>query len=90
MKKFAHWTNTAIVLKGGDGQKTLLEDAEQFMVDIPDATSREDVICKLALEYGTTINDADGLEFQEEWPREIQKQFDSLEANSEMILRWGR
>jgi hypothetical protein len=53
-----------------------LEDAEEFIVDIPDGTSREDVVANIALDdYSDTITDADKFGFEDEWPREIHRQF---------------
>ncbi len=78
MRKFAHWTNTP----ANPG----LADVEQFIVDIPEGVDREDVIAKLSLEIGAHIDESDGLEFQEKWPHEIQRQFDEI---SGMILRWN-
>jgi len=65
---FARWTETPN-LPG-------LEDAVEFIVDIPDGTSREDVVANIALDdYSDTITEADRFSFENEWPGEIQRQF---------------
>jgi hypothetical protein len=69
MKNFCHWTCTP--------NFPGLEDAEHFIVDIPEETSLEDVKAKLALVCGITPDKTDVLSFQEKWPRAIQQQFDS-------------
>ena len=53
------------------------EVAEHFVVDIPEGTSREDVIAKLVERLRERIKETDGLGFEEEWTQGIQRQFDS-------------
>jgi hypothetical protein len=77
---FAHWTNTP----ANPG----LEDAEQFLVKIPEGKSRTDAIEKL-LANGVSVAETDGLEFQEKWPKAIRRQFDSLDADSEIRWSWA-
>jgi len=77
---FARWTSIPPNLG--------LEDAEQFIVDIPEGTSREDVIATLALVCGVAIEETDGLDFQEKWPRAIRQQFAALDAHSDVRWSW--
>jgi hypothetical protein len=60
-----------------------------FIVDIPDGTSLEDVTAKLVLACGISIDETDGLGFQEKWPPEIHPQFDSLDADSGIRWSWA-
>jgi hypothetical protein len=82
MLRFAHWKTTPAI-RG-------LETAEEFVVDIPEGTSRESVIAILALQCGASVQQGDGLGFESEWPEEIKKEFESLDLNSEIIWRWGK
>lgn len=77
---FARWTTTPN-LPG-------LEDAEQFIVEIPEGTCREEVVAKLWSALPGIIEEKDGLGFQEMWPAAIQRQFDSLEGHSQRRWRW--
>ena len=53
-----------------------MADAEDFIVEIPEGTSRDDVIAKIALDdHSDPITDADKFGFENEWPREIEQQF---------------
>jgi hypothetical protein len=78
---FARWT-TSPNIPG-------LEDAEQFIVEIPEGTSSEEVVAKLWSAIPGTIGEKDGLGFQEAWPAAIQREFDSLEADSQIRWPWG-
>ena len=79
MKNFARWK---VMFLG----QTEIEDAEQFMVDIPEEASRDTVIAKLVLEYGVLVSDGDRLGFQEDWPPDIQGEFDSRDPT--LDLKW--
>ncbi len=94
--RFAHWTNIpanrALAGPGGiplQRDHSLELDATLFIVDIPEGTPRDEVIKKLMDVCGVGIEETDGLGFQEEWPREIQRQFDSLDADSDIIRSWA-
>ena len=84
METFAHWTNVivnrgVITLPSGEHRReegVREELAEQFIEDIPEGTTRSDVTAKL-LASGVRIDETDGLGFEEEWPPEIRRQFDS-------------
>jgi hypothetical protein len=82
MLRFAHWKTTPPIPG--------LETPEEFIVDIPDGTSRESVIAMLALQCGASVQHGDGLDFESEWPREIKKEFELLDANSGIIWKWGK
>ena len=77
---FARWTTTPNIPG--------LEDAEQFIVEIPEGTSTEEVVAKLWSALPGTIGEKDGLGFQEAWPAAIQREFNSLEADSQIRWRW--
>ena len=79
MKNFARWK---VMFLG----QTEIADAEQFMVDIPEEASRDTVIAKLVLEYGVLVSDGDRLGFQEDWPPDIQGEFDSRDPT--LDLKW--
>jgi hypothetical protein len=81
MLRFAHWNTTPAI--------TGLETTEEFIVDIPEGTSRESVIAKLAIECGASDQPGDGYDFESEWPREIKNEFESLDSNSKIIWRWS-
>ena len=81
MLRFAHW-KTIPPIPG-------LETAEEFIVDIPDGTSTESLTAMLALQCGASVQDEDGRGFESEWPEAIRKEFESLDANSEIVWRWG-
>jgi hypothetical protein len=78
---FARWTTTPNIPG--------LEDAEQFIVEIPEGTSTEEVVAKLWSALPGTIGERDGLGFQEEWPTAIQREFNSLGAGSQIRWRWS-
>jgi hypothetical protein len=77
---FARWTTTPNIPG--------LENAEQFIVEIPEGTSTEEVVAKLWSALSGTIGEKDGLGFQEAWPAAIQREFISLEADSQIRWRW--
>ena len=94
--RFAHWTNIVAnrAIAGPSGiplqrDHSLEMDATLFIVDIPVGMTRQEVIKKLMDVRGVCIEETDGLGFQEEWPREIRRQFDSLDADSDMIRSWA-
>jgi hypothetical protein len=78
---FARWTTTP--------NNPGLEDAEQFIVGIPEGISKEEVVAKLWSALPDTIGEADSLGFQDSWPAAVQREFASLEADSRMIWRWN-
>jgi hypothetical protein len=55
--------------------------AECFIIDIPEGTTKDDVVNKLLAKLfrygGRKIEETDGLAFDNEWPPEIQRQFES-------------
>jgi hypothetical protein len=81
--RFAHWKNmmlpTGVVTGPYDEHRREVgrdEVAEQFIEDIPDGTTRNDVVAKL-FASGVRIDETDGLGFEEEWPPEVKRQFGS-------------
>jgi hypothetical protein len=74
---FAHWTNTP----ANPG----LADAEQFITDIPEGTRLEDVIAKLVLVCGVSMEETDKRGFEKEWPPEIKREF--LDPDSDASRR---
>ena len=80
---FAHWRN--IIETGREvGQHASTpeprqmrrEMVEHFIVDIPEGTTKDDVLEKL-LANGVRILNTDGVGFAEAWPEEVRWQFDS-------------
>jgi hypothetical protein len=91
---FAHWTNKTVLrsrllnpLAGsehirGEGPN---EHVVCFVVDIPAGATNEDVVEKLR-SSGSTLDDTDGLGFENEWPDRVRAQF---EDKSVAIERWS-
>jgi hypothetical protein len=78
---FAYWTNTSAIPG--------LEDAVFFIADIPEETDAEAVKARLALDWEFPIEETGEFRFQGEWPSAIQRQFDSLEADSLIRRSWS-
>jgi hypothetical protein len=78
---FARWTTTPNIPG--------LEDAEQFIVEIPEGITKEDVVAKLWSALPGTIAETDGLGFQDSWPAATQREFDSQKADSKIMWRWN-
>jgi hypothetical protein len=78
---FARWTTAPNI--------TGLEDVEQFIIEIPEVISKEEVVAKLWSALPGTIGETDGLGFQDSWPAAIQREFDSQEADSKIMWRWS-
>jgi hypothetical protein len=97
MKSFAHWKNitpnASTVLnpavssdhvKGAAGRAVVVA---QFIEDIPEETTRKDVVAKL-FAAGIRIDETDGFGFEDEWPPEVKRQFGSDRSVSKR-LRWS-
>jgi len=82
---FAHWSNITLPtglllnpLASSEHRREIGRDevAVHFIEEIPEGTSRDDVVAKLVVS-GRHIEETDGLAFEETWPQGIQRQFDS-------------
>ena len=91
---FAHWKNIAppngSTGPGGEHIRYIGRDevAEHFIVDIPEGTTRDDVVAKLVgklLSCGGQIGATDGMGFEQEWPPEVLRQF---QANLQPSGTW--
>jgi hypothetical protein len=88
MKAFAHWktiqANQGFTAADGSHQRDVIElrtgpgldNPIQFIVEIPDGVTRDEVVAKWVLECGARVDDAtDGLGFEKEWPEDVRRQF---------------
>jgi hypothetical protein len=98
MKRFAHWKNIwasrSFTTPAGSRQRDVvqlqtgpgLDNPIQFIVNIPDETTRDEVVAKWVLKCGVWVDDAsDGLGFEEEWPEDVLQQFN---AGTGTIHKW--
>jgi hypothetical protein len=51
-------------------------DNIQFVVDIPDEVTRDEVVTRWIIKRGISLDDAnEAMGFEDEWPPEVQSQF---------------
>jgi hypothetical protein len=89
MKTFAHWKNVGasrgFTAPDGSHQRDVVEVQTgpghgpiQFIVDIPEETTRDEVIATWILKCGHRVDDAtEALGFEDEWPADVRRQFDA-------------
>jgi hypothetical protein len=81
MKIFANWKNiippSESFIPGVELQSHRIPASDiQFVVDIPDEVTRDEVLAKWIMKRGITLDSAsDGLGFEEEWPPDVQSLF---------------
>jgi hypothetical protein len=92
MKVFAHWMNvtcnTATLLNpavSSNHVRGVSQDQTgpghgpiQFIVEIPEETTWDEVVETWVLGCGVCVEDkTDGIGFKEKWPAEVRRQFDA-------------
>ena len=92
MKIFANWKTVVSppegFIPGVELQShELPADMVQFLVDIPEEITRDEVITKWIINRGTPLDNAmEAMGFEEDWPPGVQSRFDAGEGDR---YRWS-